>query len=206
MRVAADHNSIIACLGWGSLVWDPDGLPIKEAQPPATAWLADGPHLPVEFARQSSGNRITLVLVPGRAIPVLWTTMILDDLESAKRALAIRECRRRDRRPATEDSIERFLNNWCGYWTRTQARGQCSAAIADWAKRRNLSAVIWTDLPPRFVQINGRIPTAEQVIEFLTNLPEHERQDAMEYIINTPSQISTDYRLHIEQRWGWKLS
>ncbi len=46
----------IACLGGGSLVWDPGGLPIQRS------WFCGGPFAPVEFTRQSSGGRITLVI------------------------------------------------------------------------------------------------------------------------------------------------
>jgi hypothetical protein len=64
----------IICLGWGSLVRDPDDFPIEQTDPVERAWLLDGPHLPVEFARYSNGGRMTLVLVPDRRpVPVLWT-------------------------------------------------------------------------------------------------------------------------------------
>lgn len=47
----------IAVLGWGSLVWCPSELDIS------TGWR-EGPALPIEFARESKGSRVTLVLVP----------------------------------------------------------------------------------------------------------------------------------------------
>ena len=37
----------IACLGWGSVIWDPRALPIQRE------WFKDGPFAPVEFTRQS---------------------------------------------------------------------------------------------------------------------------------------------------------
>ena len=76
----------IVCIGWGSLIWDPRELPI------VSAWEADGPMLPVEFARESSDQRITLVLVPsGAPVPTLWAKLGVKSLEEAKAALSQRE-------------------------------------------------------------------------------------------------------------------
>ena len=59
---------MIACIGWGSLIWDRRNLDVDGH------WRADGPILPVEFARQSSNGRITLVLGRGFApVPALWS-------------------------------------------------------------------------------------------------------------------------------------
>jgi hypothetical protein len=60
---------MIACIGWGSLIWDMRNLNVDGN------WHADGPLLPIEFARQSRDGRITLVIVQGFA-PVRASELI----------------------------------------------------------------------------------------------------------------------------------
>ena len=75
----------IACLGWGSLIWDPRDLPAQE-------WQNDGPRLPIEFSRVSKDGRVTLVVdVAGRSVPTLWTLLATENLESGIAQLAARE-------------------------------------------------------------------------------------------------------------------
>jgi hypothetical protein len=76
----------IACIGWGSLIWDSRGLPVDGK------WFEDGPLVRVEFVRQSSDRRITLVLEsmapPTRA---LWTILRSREIDDAKASLQTRE-------------------------------------------------------------------------------------------------------------------
>jgi hypothetical protein len=130
--------------------------------------------------------------------------MHVEDMQAAKRSLALRECRRQDRRPVAEDIIQRFMNNSCGYWTIAgESRGQCANVIGEWAVPRNLLAVVWTDFTTKFNGIDGQTPTCADVVEFLRRSRGQERQSAMDYITRTPRQISTDHRHQIEAELGW---
>lgn len=76
----------IACLGWGSLYWEPKALPLAED------WKLDGPVLPVEFLRRSSRGRVTLVLDPdGTQVTSLWVPLRCENLAEAVEALRKRE-------------------------------------------------------------------------------------------------------------------
>jgi len=75
-----------ACLGWGSLIWEPGDLPISHE------WREDGPKLPLEFARKSKDGRMTLVVCKqGTLCPTLWNTLSSPSLDEARAALARRE-------------------------------------------------------------------------------------------------------------------
>src|SRR3989344_2470817 len=118
----------IACLGWGSLVWDPRGLPIQKQ------WFQDRPMVQVEFARESSGGRITLVLMKN-AVPVrsLWAIMDIDELETAREALAIREGIN-DYKGHTDKRI--------GSWPTDNPA--TILGLQEWASCRKIENVIWT--------------------------------------------------------------
>ena len=54
---------MIVCLGWGSLIWRPGDLPVGD-------WRDDGQEIKVEFVRESTDHRLTLVLDPDADDPV----------------------------------------------------------------------------------------------------------------------------------------
>lgn len=167
----------IACLGWGSLVWDPRELPLR------TEWLPDGPTIRVEFVRQSGkeNGRITLVILQ-TAEPVIskWAEMNSDDPDEAAEMLRLREGK----------PYRRHI----GQWRVGQADPESLPGLSDWAAERNVDAVTWTALPPKFQGEEGRIPSVEEVATYLNSLPEGPRAEALEYIRNAPTQIDTAYR------------
>ncbi len=176
----------IACLGWGSLVWDPRELAIQRR------WFEDGPFIHVEFVRQSQDGRITLVLVES-ANPVrsLWAVMDAGDLASAKSAL-------RKREGIPEKNEEKHIGSW--------SIGQPSPALipglVEWASSQGVANVVWTNLPSKF---NGKekTPSADEVVQYLAGLVGAQREMAERYVRFAPRQIDTAYRRRIEAALQW---
>lgn len=185
------NDQAIACIGWGSLVHSPGHLRFR------AGWHYDGPLLPVEFARESGGKRITLVLCPGVPnVQTCWTLRNVLHIESAKQSLGLREY---------QDAKPKWIREKIGFWDQTTGTsfGLEAETIAVWATERGLAGVVWTNLPSKFNQTNGVMPTAEQVIAYLRALDGEDRQRAEEYIRKAPAQIDTPYRRLIAQELGW---
>lgn len=179
---------MIACIGWGSLIWDTRSLDVDGH------WRSDGLLLPVEFARQSSDGRITLVVVQGFApVPTLWSVFNTRDLEAARESLRVREDVPRSR---AAESIAQ--------WRRGEnATAKPDGTISRWASEKNLEAAVWTNLPPKFDRIDGRVPSETEVVTYLRTLEGETRAAAEEYVRRAPRQIATAYRGVIERALGW---
>lgn len=168
----------IACLGWGSLVWNPGDLPIRGS------WLTTGPQVCVEFLRQSKNGRITLVLDQSAApVQSQWAMMASDDIPKAITALRLRENIRA--KNETRD---------IGVWRKGDPSPQLIPGLAQWAVGQNLDAVIWTNLGPKF-KGEARAPTIDEVVSYLTSLTGEKRRDAEEYLRKAP--VDTPYRRKI---------
>lgn len=177
----------IACLGWGSLIWNPESLLINRF------WFNDGPFLPVEFLRQSNDGRITLVISKSaKPVRTLWAMMATDDLNEAKESLRIRE-------GVSEKNSVKFISM---IKTSDEPKDGIEKGIQEWAKLLNLDATIWTNLQPKFNETE-REPTIDQVLSYLSSLDINKRSNAEEYIRRAPKQIDTDFRRKIERDFGW---
>jgi hypothetical protein len=176
----------IACLGWGSLIWDPRELPIRRE------WFKDGPFATIEFTRQSFNGRITLVIDPGASpVRILWAHMLPTDLQTAKEAL-------RDREGIKATDWESKI----GAWQQGKPAPVNILKLETWAEALGLDAVIWTALGPKFNKKDVS-PSAEQVIAHLRELTGNPRENAKRYIERAPRQINTEYRRRIESALGW---
>jgi hypothetical protein len=180
---------LIACLGWGSLVWDPRELCVRGD------WFKDGPFLPIEFARQSSGGRITLVLVPAgfSLVRALWKPISVENLLSARKMLGKRECPDLAKPETCVD-----------YWPHGSQNRYVARRVGQWARALQIDAVVWTNLPPRFGGKDKTILSVGEVVTYLGGLRGENRRRAKRYIQMAPKQIDTDYRRAIESKLKWR--
>lgn len=175
----------IACLGWGSLIWDQQDLPVTGE------WSPDGPTLPVEFLRRSENGRVTLVLDPdGTPVPSLWVLLNSPDVASAVDALMERE-------GVYPSKVATDIGRWTG-----GAPPSLIPDLAEWASKQKLDGVVWTALSFASKSMPDR-QTADQVVDYLRSLSGEKRNLAETYIRRAPEQIATRYRIRIESELGW---
>jgi hypothetical protein len=174
--------AIIACLGWGSLIWSPRELLIRRR------WFEDGPFVQVEFARQSKNGPVTLVLEPN-AVPsrALWSLMNCLEIQVAMESLGTRE-----------GNLKGVAS-----WSIGEEPPDLIIGLPEWAKARGVESVIWTSLPPKFNGSSGRTPTVQEVITYLQGLEGPPRELAERYVRLAPLQIDTAYRRQIESALNW---
>jgi hypothetical protein len=176
---------MIVCLGWGSLIWNPNGLVISGQ------WQPNGPSVPVEYLRQSNNGRLTLVI--DKTAPkstALWARMQTVNLADAMENLRLREGNTR---------IE-----YIGCWRYADPEPEAIPGLARWAATINARAVIWTALPARFAGEDFRRPGYNEALQYLRALPQDIKTIAEAYVRRTPAQIRTPYRDKIETDLGWK--
>ena len=185
--------TLIACLGWGSLIWNPGELPV------VGGWRPDGPDVRVEFVRKSGGDRLTLVLFDNAtsSVPSLWAPLAVTELDVAMKMLAEREG---GKKPLPSTRIGR----WPGTVPET------IIDLDSWAAARGVQHVIWTDLPPRFTDPTTRqdrddcLPDEDQEVEYLGRLIADDKAAGAEnYIRCAPEQIDTAYRRRFVREFGW---
>lgn len=175
----------IACIGWGSLIWNPENLKIKGE------WQNDGPYLPVEFARQSQNGRITLVIdekfEPQKTFWILMTQNSISDACSSLRE--------------REGTVDRHIHH---VTSDAEPKNSIQEEIIKWLTEKELGCAIWTGLPPKFKGVDHKFPTLTDLFEYFDNLPNDKLELAKEYITKTPKQIDTKYRREIEAKYNWK--
>ena len=181
----------IAVLAWGSLLWSPRELKIDQSE-----WNTDGPNLPIEFSRIASDGRLTLVIdLDFDDVQTYWHVMDTNDLEDARKNLQLRE---------GADLLEEI-----GFVSGDQYQIRDDAIfligrIRSWMESKNLDAVIWTDLKPKFYEKTGVKFSDGSALEYLKSLKGEVLSRAREYILNTPEQTKTRLRETLENHLNKK--
>ncbi len=181
----------IACLGWGSLIWNHGELKV-----PKSKWRKGGPLLPIEFTRISTNECVTLVIdgVAKKEVRVLWAELKkIDKLEDAICLLAKRE-----------GTICNNIHYYCKVNGKfhDEVNEKIKGKITEWLERKKLDAVVWTGLRPKNRNGGGHLLVAG-VIKHLKGLDPCDKKRAEEYIRKAPKQIDTEYRKEIEAEFGW---
>lgn len=176
----------IACIAWGSLLWKTGPLKL------ASSWMAGGPELPLEFARDSDdSDELAIVLRDGAPLmPTFYAMLDTNDLATARSMLAARE------------KIDPQHPEWIGSIP-TVDGAIVDQRIAQWLAQQAFDGVVWTALPPKFSNIEGRAPSAEEAVALLASLSGSKRDHAEEYVRRVPSEIRTAYRIRFEQELHW---
>lgn len=176
---------MIACIGWGSLIWNPGELPIEGE------WQAEGPGLRIEFARQSSLGRVTLVVAPpAKVVTTLWARINASSVAHACELLRQREG------TATRYIASQGSNEPPG-------ASAAHRSIHAWLQDKEIDAAIWTALRPKWNGADFQMPTEDECLEYLRTRTGKEALAAEEYIRRTPIQIRTSFRARIETELGW---
>lgn len=187
-KVVAGTSGVVACLGWGSLTWDPRVLPVQRH------WFQDGPLVRAEFLRKSADGRITLVLDESAA-PVRSLWAIMDTMDPGEARTALRK---------REGIPEKREQEHVGLWTLAKEAPSTILGLPAWARTRNIEAVVWTALPPRYYDdAPNKLASGEDIVEYLETLTGSVHDDAERYIRSAPRQIDTQIRRTIEARLGW---
>ncbi len=183
----------IAILAWGSLLWEKGNLAL------GTGWVPGGPELPLEFSRVSASRdgALTLVIDPKNGVdnPTYFAVSTHQNLDKAIRNLRGRE--------GTGARFIGYVHRRSGQ-SRSRIPRAASRNIRAWAGKNNFDAVIWTDLPFNFDDVDKATfsdvdePhikfTVDHAQIYLHRLQARGAEKAREYIKKAPPEIETALR------------
>jgi hypothetical protein len=180
----------IAILGWGSLLWE-GGREFNEQH---GEWQYDGPTLRIEFSRVSSSRLGALTLVVdeqcGSPVKVAWCLSGRQTMEDAI-------CDLRSREDTTVKNIGHVrLNAQHAPFADPPAPQDL---IIEWARQKNLDAVIWTALKSNFQKKTQRPFSVDAVVAYVKTLSPAGKAKAAEYVWRAPDFVQTPVRSALQQ-------
>lgn len=167
-------------------MWKPGALKL------ASSWIAGGPELPLEFARNSDdSDELAIVVREGAPLmPTYFALLDTTDLVQARAMLGARE------------KIDPAHPEWIGSIPAGEG-GATDARIAAWLDGQAFDAAVWTALPPKFADVEGQAPSPDEAVAFLAGLSGAIRDHAEDYVRRVPAAIRTAYRIRFEQDLQW---
>ncbi|MBD1912845.1 MULTISPECIES: hypothetical protein [unclassified Leptolyngbya] len=182
---------MIAILSWGSLIWKPQDLPYEGA------WKQGGPALPVEFTRVKTARPLTLVLDPVNGVdcPTRFAWSSRTNL-----ADAIQDLQSRENASLEETGYIDLQQNLSSVRDHPE-QINIDRIVRQWCHKQQITAAVWTAIPPNFKDELGVDFSVEAAMQYFEQLPKPDQDSVMEYIQNTPSEITTPFRQHVEARW-----
>jgi hypothetical protein len=187
-------GKIIAIIGWGSLVW-------AKSTPSSNGgelllrseWHRDGPKFPLEYARISKGNRLTLIIWQSAPLQTtLWAESAFENLTQAHANLAARE-------GGNPNNIHYVSSG--GDFDPNISKPVLTEVHAWLQSRPKIAHVLWGGgLASNFEEKSGMPFSSENVVSWLRA---NANPLAEEYIRKTPKQIQPPSRSQIESDLGW---
>ena len=181
----------IAILAFGSLIKNSKGLSIGK-------WIHDGCLLQVEFSRISKNGRLTLCIDERNGfLNKCWYAISKhDDLDTAIKELRVRE-KIKEEFAYTVGYID-VKNSHVNSHSWECRRNTCHA-IAAWAEKHEIDAVIWSDLNVRFWDAIQIPFTPYNAMTYVNGLNRETKKLAFDYIKNVTKEITTNFRTLFNQ-------
>ncbi|MGF1553841.1 MAG: hypothetical protein ACFBWO_15285 [Paracoccaceae bacterium] len=185
----------IAIVGWGSLVWELEGLAARVAGDWA---MGAGPVLPIEFSRVSRKRlgALTACIDPVHGDDCA-THVVRSTRTSVLRAaidLALRE-----RAPPCRIGLVAPARGLL------QGRdGRVCTRLAAWCRETGHDAAVWTDLEPNFEAATGRPFGLGAAADYLAALDGAARASAVGYVEKAPRETDTALRRHLAGLDWWR--
>lgn len=191
----------IAVLAWGSLIQDSRDLAIEGSFRPI------GPSLPVEFSRISNDKRLTLVIdeAIGASCLTYAARSAIEHMEDALINLWRREGSDTEGAPANVRTSGRvgFVDIKSGERSAkaTDRHPKAVEAMRTWGREHGYGAVIWTSLAGNFMEKRGADFSVDTALAHLAGLSSLERNVALDYIRQAPSEVQTPVRAAVNEHW-----
>ena len=188
----------IAVIGWGSLIWDLDGLAPKVEGD----WhMRVGPALPFEFSlvsrKRKMGLAVCLAPENGEDCPTHVIASRRFDIHEAAEDLYLRE-----RSPSVD-----FIGAYCARsgFLRTRLP-DVGEAVRDWCATTGAAGAVWTDHESNYLDMRGEPFSIAAASAYLRGLSGESIEEAVRYIEFAPETTSTPLRRALAAEDWWRAA